>query len=108
MRLHHEVSAANGADADAGRHLLGWVRSAGFVDARYSSSTWTYATAAECSWWGELWAERVEGSSFADQALELGLTDRRGLTDIADAFRSWAANDDAVFVCVHGEVLART
>ncbi len=31
-----------------------------------------------------------------------------GLAEIAGRFPSkWAASDDAVFVCVHGEVLAR-
>ena len=30
------------------------------------------------------------------------------LADIADAFRTWADDDDGLFIVVHGEVLART
>jgi SAM-dependent methyltransferase len=104
--LHHLASERNGVDADAGRHLLGWVRAAGFEEATYSSSTWTFATPEETSWWGTLWAERVEGSSFTQQSLESGLTDRDEIASIAEAFRSWSLSPDAVFVCVHGEVVA--
>src|SRR5579884_165370 len=43
LELYHRVTAANGADADAGRKLYGWVRAAGFEDVVGSSSTWTYA-----------------------------------------------------------------
>lgn len=107
MELHHRAAAANGADADAGRHLLAWVGAAGFPDRTYSSSTWTFATPELRSWWGSLWAERVEDSAFAEQVVELGLTDRAELGEIASSFRRWSAHADAVFVCVHGEVLAR-
>lgn len=107
MELHHLVSKRNGVDADAGRHLLGWVRSVGFGQATYSTSTWTFATPEEVSWWGTMWAERVEGSAFADQAVEAGLSDSDELASIAEAFRAWATEPDAVFVCVHGEVVAK-
>lgn len=107
MELHHLATAANRADADAGRHLLGWVRAAGFGDATYTTSTWTFSTDEDRRWWGELWADRVMGSAFTDQVLELGLSDRDELEAIGEAFREWAAHPDAVFVCVHGEVLAR-
>ena len=106
MELHHLASERNGVDADAGRHLLGWVRSAGFSGAEYSTSTWTFATPESTTWWGTMWAERVEGSAFAQQVVTAGLTDRSELAGIADAFRRWAASPDAVFVCVHGEVIA--
>lgn len=106
MALYHAVASANGAEADAGRHLLGWAQAAGFDAAVYSSSTWTYATPELREWWGGLWADRVRNSSFAAQAVELGLTDADELADIADAFRTWSRHDDAVFVLVHGEVLA--
>jgi ubiquinone/menaquinone biosynthesis C-methylase UbiE len=105
--LHHLAATRNGADADAGRHLLGWVRAAGFEEATYSSSTWTFATPQEAFWWGTMWAERVEGSAFTEQVIEAGFTDRDELASMAQAFRSWAVQPDAVFVCVHGEVVAR-
>jgi SAM-dependent methyltransferase len=107
LDLHHRVTAANGADSDAGRHLLGWVKAAGFTNATYTSSTWTYSTPEEREWWGELWAERVQGSAFAEQAIELELADRAELAAMAASFRTWSLHDDAVFVVPHGEVIAR-
>ena len=107
MELYHQVTARNSAEADAGRFLLGWVRAAGFRDATMTSSTWTHADPASRSWWGDLWAERVVASAFAEQAVTYGLSDDAELRSIADAWRGWALDDDATFVVVHGEVLAR-
>jgi ubiquinone/menaquinone biosynthesis C-methylase UbiE len=108
MQLYHRVTEHNGAQADAGRWLPSWVRAAGFTDLQVSSSTWTFADPASRGWWGQLWADRVRHSSFANQAKEYGLADANRLADIADAFESWASAPDGVFVVVHVEVLART
>ena len=107
MHLYHEVTRRNGAEADAGRHLLGWVQTAGFTDAMASSSTWTFADPEGRAWWGGLWADRVLLSSFADQALEYELADRDELDSLADAWRQWADKPDGFFAVLHGEVLAR-
>ncbi len=107
LELYHQITAHNGAEADAGRHLLGWVREAGFSDAVMTSSTWTFSDPDSRAWWGGLWAERVEQSAFAEQALHSGLSDRSELAAIALAFRRWAEHPDAVFVTPHAEVVAR-
>lgn len=107
MEIYHRLTARNGADADAGRSLPRWVRAAGFTELQVSSSTWTFHHPEDRSWWGGLWAERVLHSEYAHQSLEYGLTTSSELDEIADAFRAWAATDDAVFVVLHGEVLAR-
>ena len=107
LALYHELTARNGAEADAGRHLVPWVRAAGFDDLTVSSSTWTFATPDDREWWGGLWADRVEQSSFAEQVLEYGLADRAELGELAAAFREWADRPDASFFVVHCEVLAR-
>src|SRR5215469_2417754 len=59
MELYLAVTAHNGHDACIGPKLAGHALSAGFGDVETSSSTWTYATPASCSWWGSLWADRV-------------------------------------------------
>jgi len=105
--LYHQVTARNRAEADAGRHLLGWVRAAGFHDARASSSTWTFADPERRAWWGSLWADRVEQSGFATQAVEYGLSDPAELATIAAAWRAWAEEPDGFYAVLHGEVLAR-
>jgi len=107
MELYHEVTRRNGAEADAGRYLLGWVQSAGYVDAAASSSTWTFADPASRAWWGGLWADPVRLSAFADQAVGYGLADREELESIAAAWTGWASRSDGFFAVLHGEVLAR-
>ena len=107
LTLYHQVTRANGADADAGRRLPGWFAAAGFTELEVSSSTWTFHELDDRAWWGGLWADRVVASAFADQAVEYGLAERAELEEIAAAFRRWALADDAVFVVLHVEVLAR-
>jgi hypothetical protein len=75
--------------------------------ASYTTSTWTFATPGERTWWGDLWADRVVNSSFAEHALAYDLTDADELTGIASAWRDWAAQADAVFFMTHGELIAR-
>lgn len=107
LDVYHEVTAHNGADADAGRHLLGWVMQAGFEEATASSSTWTFADPESRAWWGGLWAERVELSSFADQAISYGISDAQELSQMAGAWLRWSERPDGFFAVVHAEVLAR-
>ena len=105
--LYHDVTRRNEAEADAGRHLLGWARAAGFTEVEATSSTWTFASDADRAWWGGLWADRVQLSSLAEQARAYGLADDEELAAIAAAWRRWATAPDGVFIVVHGEVLAR-
>lgn len=107
MELYHLITRRNGGEADAGRFLLGWVQQAGFVDVVATSSTWTFADPEGRAWWGGLWADRVEQSSFADQAIRYQLSDGDELGAIAAAWRRWAERPDAYFAVLHAEVLAR-
>jgi hypothetical protein len=72
-----------------------------------SSSTWTFADSETCRWWGELWADRVQLSSFAEQAVGYGLSDATELASIADAWRKWSVDPGAMTVIIGVEVLAR-
>ncbi|MFV0553020.1 MAG: methyltransferase domain-containing protein, partial [Anaerorhabdus sp.] len=107
LDLYHRVTATNRADADAGRHLLGWAHAAGFDDVTYSSSTWTFASPQDRAWWAGTWQERAVASSFAHQAVGYGLATADDLAEIAAGFADWAASPDAVFVVPHGEITAR-
>lgn len=107
LELYHQITRRNGVEADAGRFLLGWVQEAGFVDPVATSSTWTFADPERRAWWGGLWADRVEQSSFAEQAIRYGLSDAAELATIATAWRHWADRPDAYFAVLHAEVLAR-
>jgi len=107
MQLYHDVCRRNGADADAGRSLLGWARTAGFTEIQATSSTWTFADPGSRQWWGGLWADRVVSSSLAEQALDYGLSSRDELEAIAAAWRRWLEQDDGFFIVVHAELIAR-
>jgi len=105
LRLYHEVVAANGGKADAGRFLPRWVHAAGFVDPVVTTSTTTYADAAGREFWAGMWAERVTDSDFAQQALAGGFATRSDLVAISVAFRRWADNPTGFWAYLCGEVV---
>ena len=104
--VYMATARANGGEPDAGGRLLAWARRAGFAEVTASASTWCYATAADRAWQSETWAQRCL-TSFGPQAVELGLARRDDLETMAHAWRQWGGNQDAWFVVVHGEVIAR-
>lgn len=106
LDVYLQVTRRNGANADAGRHLLRWAREAGLDDVTYSTSTWTYATSEERAWWADLWATRTVQSDLARQAVAYGIATDAELADIAEGWQAWGRTDDAVFVVLHGELLA--
>jgi hypothetical protein len=59
-----------------------WVRATGFTEIEVSSSSWTFAAARDRAWWGELRADRVLESSFAEQAVAYGLSARGTVVDL--------------------------
>ena len=104
--VYMATARANGGEPDAGSRLLSWARAAGFTDVTASASTWCYATPADRAWQSQTWAQRCL-TSFGPRAVELGLADRADLETMAQAWRQWGDSEDAWFVVVHGEVLAR-
>lgn len=92
---------------DAGRRLSSWVQEAGFTDTTATAGTWCFSEPEDRDWWSHTWAERVQHSSYARHALDGGHATQGQLAELAQAWNDWAAHDDAWFVVVHGEVLAR-
>jgi SAM-dependent methyltransferase len=107
LDVYLAVTRHNGANADAGRRLLGWARQAGLTDVTFTTSTWTYATPGERAWWSDLWAERCTASAFAEQAVAYGIASVDELHELAAGWRAWGAEPDALLVILHGELLAR-
>ncbi len=104
--VYMATARANGGEPDAGSRLLSWARAAGFADVTASASSWCYATPADRAWQSQTWAQRCL-TSFGPRAVELGLADGADLETMAQAWRQWGDSEDAWFVVVHGEVLAR-
>ena len=107
LELYHAVARRNGAEADAGRYLRGWLLDAGYVDVEMSTSSWVFQEPRQVLNWGDSWAERVTSSALAEQAVEYGLAERGELKAIAEAWRGWARKPDAFFAFLHVEGLGR-
>jgi hypothetical protein len=54
-----------------------------------------------------MWADRVQQSALAEQALAEGHATRADLEQMAQAWRDWTAHPDGCFTVVHGEFVAR-
>ena len=106
MQIYQEMTSQNNVEANAGRFLFSWVSQIHFTSISVSSSTWTFATPEMREWWGDLWAERIQKSTFSEQVLRLGLADQEKLEGLSDAFRHWANQPDGFFLVPHGEILA--
>lgn len=107
LEIYRAVAHHNDAEPDAGRHLLGWARSAGFSEVVSTADTWVFATAEDRRWWGGLWADRVTSSALADQAVGYGIATADELHHVAEAFREWALEDAGWFVVVNAELICR-
>jgi len=107
LEVYQQVTRSNDAEPNAGRRLLAWARSAGFDEVTASSSTWCFCTPSDRTWWGDLWADRIVESDLAHQLVERGLAGTDELAGIAAGWRRWAAQDDAWFSVLHGEIVAR-
>ena len=107
LDLYQRVARANGGEPDAGRRLYGWAIEAGFTDVQPSASAWCYATAADRSWWGGLWADRIVSSALAERAVAGGFATPGELQELSDGWREWASSPDGWFAVLNGEVLCR-
>jgi SAM-dependent methyltransferase len=107
LALYERIARGNGGEPDAARHLLAWAHAAGFTDVAAGSSTWLFATPADRQWWGGMWAERILKSSLADTALSTGAATTEDLQRIADAWRTWANDDDGWMSLLHGELIVK-
>jgi len=106
MDLYHRMTKINNVEPDAGRFLFSWVSQIPFSSIAVSSSTWTFATPEMRDWWGGLWAERIQKSTFSEQVLVHGLADQNLLNELSEAFKHWAKQSDGFFLVPHGEILA--
>ncbi len=107
LAVYHAVARRNGAEADAGRYLYGWLRAAGFTDVTLSGTTWTFPGYDRVETWATSWAERTTASNLARKAVEYGIATADELQEIADGFRAWGQHPDAFFSIGHIEALGR-
>ena len=106
MDLYQQMTKKNKVTANAGRYLFSWVTQASFSSVEVTSSTWTFSTPDTRQWWGGLWAERIQKSTFSEQVLEHELGTQDLLDGLSEAFRRWAEQPDGFFLVPHGEIIA--
>jgi SAM-dependent methyltransferase len=107
LDLYHQLAARNGAEADAGRNLLGWVTTAGFVEPVATTSTWTYTTPETIAGWRDLWVGRLVEGRMGRDLLAHGLITTAERDELVAAWSHWAVSDSPFFAFLHGEVVAR-
>lgn len=107
LELYRAVAKRNGGEPDAARHLPAWARAAGFAEISVIPEIWCFSTTAERDWWGGLWADRTRNSATAEVARDAGLATTADLDRIADGWRRWAAERDAIFLVPHVAILCR-
>ena len=110
-RIYREVARRNGAEPDAGRHLVSWLLQASLPadSISYGASAVVYSPRDE-PWrtnWGRAWAERTRHSNFGRQAVDYGLATPDQLERVSAAWEAWADDPTALFYYVNGEALAR-
>jgi len=105
--LYLGLARSDGGEPDAASRLLGWARRAGLAEVTPSASVWCFATDADRQWWGGLWADRVTASALGHRLVERGDATVAELAGIAAAWRRWAADPDAWFAVLNGEILGR-
>ncbi|MBQ0922603.1 methyltransferase domain-containing protein [Saccharopolyspora endophytica] len=104
LELYRAVARSNDAYPDGGKFLKTWALQAGFSDVECTASAWCFATPEERAWWGDLWADRIRQSSFADQAITRGLTTREELESLAQAWHAWRDAETGWFAVLNGEI----
>jgi len=106
LALYYELARRDGGEPNAGRHPPRWLRQAGFVDLRISTSAVSYTEPTAIQAWADAYAEAMLQSNFAAKSFEYGLATRSDLVGIATAWRSWCRNADAFFCFTQTEVVA--
>ncbi len=106
MDLYQRMTKKNNVEANAGRYLFSWATQAAFSSVNASSSTWTFSTPDTRKWWGGLWAERIQKSTFSEQIFKHDLGNQDLLNDLSTAFKVWADQPDGFFLVPHGEIIA--
>ncbi len=106
--LYQRIARSNGGEPDAGRRLVAWARAAGFGQLTPSAATWCFASTAERSFWGGMWADRIVDSAIAEQAVAEGHATSHDLRRISAGWRAWAGSPDGWLVVLHGELIAQS
>lgn len=103
-KSYRALARLNGGEPDAGRRLATYAQQAGLTGAQYTTSTWTY-TGQNAQWLADSWAQRLEHTTLGEQLVNAQLATAQEVQEMAQQWRNWGNNPEAVFVMLHGEIL---
>ncbi len=106
MQLYQEIAAHNDVNPNIGRELSSLALDCGLPNHQVHTTTWTYATTELRHWWADSWAGRVLHSTYASEALRLGLSNQEELATLAKGWQEWATKPGAIFVITSIAILA--
>jgi SAM-dependent methyltransferase len=106
LALYYELARLDGGEPNAGRNLPRWLREAGFVDMRVSTSSLSYTEPVATREWSRTYSDAVLQSNFAEKAVAYSMATPSHLQSIADAWDSWSDDPDAFFCLSQTEVVA--
>jgi hypothetical protein len=103
-----KVIRSGGSEPNAGRRLLAWAREAGFQreHIQVTSAVGVYATRARRQFIANRFAGGLLQSDVGTKAIELGLTTKKEIDAIADAWKTWVEDDNGYLGMTDTEILA--
>jgi SAM-dependent methyltransferase len=107
LDVHQQACRWVGGEPQMGRELKSLILASGISDCETTAAVWCYATPAETIAWGDAYADRLLTSPMGERPIEAGLLTHSEVEAMADAFRTWAREPDAVWMFVHTAVLGR-
>lgn len=101
------VMRSGGSEPNAGRRLGAWASKAGFERAniQVTASVEVYSTRARRELIATRFAERLLQSEVGRRAVELGITTREEIQEIADAWKIWISDEDGYLGMTSTELL---
>lgn len=106
-RMMAKTMVRNGGHEDAGRRLVSWVMEAGVSRDNIEASfgTWCFSDPADRGVWAGSMVERLRAGPSREQALEYELATVSSISQMIEAWGTWAATEDATLGIMNGEVI---
>jgi len=98
LDVYQQAARGLGAEPQMGRQMRALFHDGGILDAEVTAVVWCYSAPEETLTWGDSYAERLLTSSMGERPVEAGLATRADIEAMAEAFRAWARQPDALWL----------
>jgi len=111
--VYRKTARKNGAEPDAGRHLMNWTVSSKVFqeeNVEFTTEVKVYDSSDEEARrsWALSWRDRCLHSAFAGQAVDYGVCTRQEMREMARDWEKWSTEPQGVFYYVIGQALIKT